>query len=770
MIMTPLETAQSYVSRGWSVIPVPPKKKRPVLTEWQNYRLSINELQQHFNGKRQNIGVLLGVASNGLADADLDCPEAVTLAPKFLPATNAIFGRASNRNSHWLYYSDVPATVNFNDPTFVKGRGKKENKARLLEVRSTGGQTVFPNSVHESGEPIKWEEEGEPSVIDASELISSAKRLAAACLLVRHYPREGIRQDALMALAGGLLRLGWDEQKTASFIETICNEVGDEETRLRIKTVCHTARKQKGGNKTTGFPKLATLIDKRVVERLREWLALPNQCTAQTDGTTISSKPTRQSPKKRASQGKRLLDLAEDIELFHAPDGKPYATVEINGYVETVPLKSQQFRDLLSQRFYKSEDTTPSAQGLQEALSVLSARARFSGAENKVNIRVAEHEGGLFLDLCDVRRQVVKIAPHNWHVIQSQDCPIKFRRTRGMLALPEPQHGGSLDLLWRLINVRDADRVLIAGYLISTLRPDRPFPLLALHGEQGSAKTTTARMIRNLVDPNAAGLRSEPRDTRDLAIAANNGWLVAYDNLSYVAGWLSDALCRLATGGGFATRELYTDDEEVIFNAMRPVLINGIEELAARPDLLDRALLISLPVIPEGRRRTEAEIWREYEAARACVLGALLDGVSAALANIEQVQISRLPRMADFAQWATAAEDALGFESGSFMRAYTGNREEANELALEASPIAAALKSFMFEHQQWSGTATKLLGLLTSHVSEAVRFHPSFPKKPNVLSNALRRVAPNLRANGINVTIKRSGSKGRTVVLEKSID
>src|SRR5262249_19798470 len=156
--------------------------------------------------------------------------------------------------------------------------------------------------------------------------------------------------------------------------------------------------------------------------------------------------------------------------------------------------------------------------------------------------------------------------------------------------------------LWEFLNVAEADRPLIAAWLVAALRPTGPFPVLCLFGEQGSAKSTTARFLRALVDPSTAPVRAEPRDPRDLAIAAGNGWAVCLDNVSHLTPQLSDALCRLSTGGGFSTRMLYCDDEECIFQAQRPAIVNGIAEVAERPDLLDRSLMVCLPTIRERRR------------------------------------------------------------------------------------------------------------------------------------------------------------------------
>jgi hypothetical protein len=244
-------------------------------------------------------------------------------------------------------------------------------------------------------------------------------------------------------------------------------------------------------------------------------------------------------------------------------------------------------------------------------------------------------------------------------------------------------------------------------------------------------------------------------------ISAQAGWILAFDNLSYLPQWLSDAFCRLATGGGFATRELYSDSEEVIFDAQRPVLFTGIEDVAVSGDLLDRSIRLSLPTIPEKQRKPESVFWKEFEAARPRILGALLTVVSAALRNQASVKLDRLPRMADFAVWVTAAEEALRWQPGTFLSVYAQNREAANELALESSLVAGSVKALV-DKEAWEGTAKELLDTLTEALSEKDAKAKEWPKTPLALSNALRRLAPNLRAAGISVEFYRERTARRT--------
>ncbi len=402
---------------------------------------------------------------------------------------------------------------------------------------------------------------------------------------------------------------------------------------------------------------------------------------------------------------------------------------------------------------------------LSAAVNLIEAKGLFEGDVHPVHVRVAEHEGNIYLDLCNDAWQVVEITPQGWEVID--EPPVRFRRSRGMLPLPMPEQGGSVDELREFLNVDEETWRLVVAWLVANLRPRGPYPLLALFAEQGSGKSTTGRLLRELVDPNAAPLRAEPHDGRDLMIAANNAWCLAYDNLSHVPPWLSDALCRLSTGGGFATRELYTDQDEVIFDSQRPVLLTSIEEVATRSDLLDRCLVVWLPAIPEESRRPEADLYAAFDKARPRILGGLLDAVVTALREVATIKLPTLPRMADFAIWATAAEPALGWEHGTFLAAYQGNRESANEVALEASCVARPLLEVLEEHGAWSGTAGELLNAIEGRVNDQVKRQNAWPKNARSMSGHLKRLAPNFRAGGWQISFHRE-AKQRLVVIERA--
>ena len=479
---------------------------------------------------------------------------------------------------------------------------------------------------------------------------------------------------------------------------------------------------------------------------------------------------------EKASQANQILQIAEDIELFHSSDRTPFARVEVDGHKENHPVNSKNFRDYLSYQFYQEDGKSPSSQALQDAINSLSGKAKFEGKTQDVNIRLAAFNEKIYLDLCNDEWQIIEIDADGYQIIEASDAPVRFRRTKAMQALPNPTTSGDLAKLKSFLNVDEKNFILILAWLVNCFRPDFPFPILLISGEQGSAKSTAAKVLRELVDPSLTPFRSSPRDERDLVIAASNSWICSFDNLSAVKNWLSDALCRISTGGGFSTRTLYSDDEETIFSSKRPIILNGISDIASRSDLLDRALLVHLEQIPETMRQAESEFWRKYEKEKPVIFSGLLTAVSSALQKLDGVKLDRLPRMADFARWATAAEQALGLKKGAFMAAYAQNRENAHSIVLEDSILAEVLQEFFDKkatggkYKQASILLKDFLTELKDTAGETRIKNEDFPKSPKGLRNQIERINPNLREIGIFITFHgRTGgnaSKGASLSLD----
>ena len=371
----------------------------------------------------------------------------------------------------------------------------------------------------------------------------------------------------------------------------------------------------------------------------------------------------------------------------------------------------------------------------------------------------------MLIDLADDRWRVLEVTAAGWRVLDRS--PVPFVRRAGMAPLPEPQRGGSVAELGDFLNVGDADFRLVVAWLLGALGGSGPFPVLVLQAEQGAGKSTAGRVLRALVDPADVPLKAPPRNADDWAIAALVSYLLALDNLSGLTNEQSDMLCRLATGAGISKRRLYTDLDEVQFHLCRPVLLNGIDAIATRPDLADRSLVVTLPTIPAARRRQEATFWSAFESARPRLLGALLDVVAGALKCSGNAPPPDLPRMADFAAWVCAAEPALGWPKGTFLDAYRSNIAGAAEAAVEASPVGVAVLALLEQHPEGvKYNATGLMPRLEQAAPDWAPRSPAWPRSPRGLTDSLRRLTAPLRQLGIEIFEDRD-AKGRWITIQK---
>jgi hypothetical protein len=466
----------------------------------------------------------------------------------------------------------------------------------------------------------------------------------------------------------------------------------------------------------------------------------------------------RQRSNGRQTQAQVLIEIAteDDIELFHAEDGTGYADIFVDGHRETWALKGRGFRRWLCRAYYQSTGGAPNSDAMSTAMGIIEARAQFDGEMRPVFLRLAAVGSSIYLDLCDPVWRAIEISEDGWHIVDVP--PVRFRRTAGMLPLPEPLRGGRIDELRNYIRVDDDGYVLLVSWLLAVLRGQGPYPILGFTGEQGTGKSLTAGMLRRLVDPNTAPLRSLPRDTRELFVTAINGHVLVFDNLSSIPPDMADALCRLSTGGGFSARALYTDSDEVLFDGQRPIAMTSITDVASRSDLADRLVIVRLEMIPEEERRTEVELRATFEQAVPRLLGALLDVVAHGLVQLPHTRLNRYPRMADYAQWISACETAI-WHAGMHLAAYEANRAEAVDIVVDADPVATTLRRHMEGRAEWTGTATDLLGALTG-LADHVSRGRQWPASPRALAGQLTRLAPALRRVGIFMDHRRQGRAG----------
>jgi hypothetical protein len=442
-------------------------------------------------------------------------------------------------------------------------------------------------------------------------------------------------------------------------------------------------------------------IEARADELLR--VATSRKSQGESVGAGIQTHTDEGKPHPQAAV---LIDIGHTHELFHDHGGDAYAKVNTGTRTAVLAINSAEYREVLGREYYRLTGRGANRNAVSDAVATLSAIARFDGVEEPVYLRVADTAAGIEIDLGDDTGDAAIVTKEGWRI---GTPTVNFRRSGKPLPLPRPTIA-EFSLIWRHINVAEEDRPLIAAWLLAALRSCGPYPILLLIGEQGTGKTATSRALKRLTDPSAVMLRPPPREDRDLQVAAIASWTVALDNLSGLNPQLSDCLCRIATGGGFAARKLYSDTDETLIEIQRPVIINGIDDIASRPDLADRCLHLLLP--PLVSRKTESEMSSGFQDDAPAIFAAILDGLALAIKDHATVRLAKLPRMADFATWAAAGVPALGFTADEFSTAYTRNRDHLADLAVDASPVASSLVLFMAARDTWTGSSAELLGRL----------------------------------------------------------
>jgi hypothetical protein len=573
--------------------------------------------------------------------------------------------------------------------------------------------------------------------------------------------------DRLQVVAGGWIAACPAHQDDgASLSITQINEYGD--VTIRCNQGCSAGTVEGALN----------IPDSQQIENLDGSFDICTPRPPRTSSSSAKGISPRKDDEKNKSDVKKLLELVQDAECFPSQYGEPYISILINGHHENYPIDRKDFEWYLNGKFYRAnEERTPSAEDFRSAIKQLSAKARFGSKARTVYVRVAKDVDSVYIDLGDAEWQAIKVTADRWGIIF--DPPVVFRRPAGMLPLPSPTPGASLSELREYLYLgSDYDWKLIVSWLLASVSGITPYPILIMIGPQGSAKSTNAKILRNIVDPGIAPLRSTPHDERDLIISAKNGCVLAFDNISGLQPFLADAFCRLATGGGYGTRRLYTDSDEALFSGARPICLNGIEPVSDRADLLDRAIVLELPPMSDHKRRTEQELFARFTEAWPRILAALLDALVVGLRNLPSTKLNSPPRMADFATLVVAAEPALPWASGGFLEAYGANRRDAMESSVEDEPVVHAVeKYFGLEEvddsqsnpQQLIGTPAQIMGVLTMiAASESGSRPPDWPKSVAQFSIKLRRIALGMRARGFDVEFKKTNG-ARLIYIRRTV-
>lgn len=462
-------------------------------------------------------------------------------------------------------------------------------------------------------------------------------------------------------------------------------------------------------------------------------------------------------PEPPDSQSELIVKLAlENFRIGRSDSDEPFA-VRRDGPNIALMFRgsSDAMRATLAREFRRRYGRVPNASAMSDALTTLHGEALECTPE-PLHLRLARHDGAIVLDLGTPDGAVVMMWPGRWEVRETS--PVLFRRTALTGALPMPEPHGDLDCLREILNVREDYLPLVKGILVASLIPDIPHPVVLLNGEQGTGKTTCATFVTGLFDPSPAPVRSPPRDPEQWAVAAAGSYAVVLDNISAIPPWLSDALCKASTGDGWLRRRLYTDGEIAVLSFRRVVFLTSIDTGALRGDLGDRLVSVVLERIDDAHRIPEAEIQRRYRDRLPELMGGLFDLVCRVLKQLETLEPSPLPRMADFGRVLLAVDRELGTDS---MAKFLGQRDLFASDVLDDDPIGLPLIALLEKQHEFVGNMKELDALLRQQGDPG----PGWPKTARGLSGAIRRLAPALSRRGIEVIPPAANDRTRRYTL-----
>jgi len=414
-----------------------------------------------------------------------------------------------------------------------------------------------------------------------------------------------------------------------------------------------------------------------------------------------------------------LIDFAKtDSVLFCDNQEIEYAEIKYNGHTEIYRADSVKYKSWLRKKFYYQTKSAPSKVSLETAISTIKAIASFEGDKRDVYLRVAQVDNSMYIDLCNDSWQVIKIDALGWKILD--ESPVAFTRTSNMKSLPMPIEGGDISLLLKHINIEKKDLPLAVGWLLMSLQAGPgAYPVMILNGSAGTGKTTASRMLRELVDPNKVDLLTKP-SIGDMRVIGVNNHVLAFDNLSGINPQFSDAICKIATGDNQAVRQLYTTNDEMTISIKKPCLMNGIDEIAKRGDLVSRS--VKLPLRKIKTRKTEKKVWADFVTDTPSIFGALLDGLAWSIQAMPHTQVDDLTRMADFCRLSTAASAAYGWFDGEFMKVYKSNIKNTHVDSLESSTFASGIVKMFDKEDEFHGRPIELLERLEEryYVSDKV--------------------------------------------------
>ncbi len=455
--------------------------------------------------------------------------------------------------------------------------------------------------------------------------------------------------------------------------------------------------------------------------------------------------------------------------FFHDEDGG-YVKIPIpNGY-RICKIKSDEFQKFISLKIWKKFKRVIKGDHKKMIIDTIDSRAIFEQNGHTLHLRTAWLDKILWYDLGNGRS--VKITKDDWEIIENS--PVFFKNYPHQEKQVDPVHsdGKEIEKIFEFLNLQGNQQfqILMATYLCGVLLPHIPRPVIIVHGLQGSAKSTMLRVIKRLLDPSTLDLLTCPKNSEEVIQILSHNYLVYFDNVSEIKEWVSDNLCRACTGMAFSKRKLYTDDEDMVYQYLRAIGMNGINLVAQKPDLLDRSLIFELEPIDRSNRKDEESFWIRFENLKPQILGAVFTILSKAIALKDTIILDKRPRLADYAIWGCAIAEAVGYGQESFVIAYEANIKKQNDEALNASTVAQIVIGFMESKSEWTGPAKTLLNELTEIADEyGLKKDNSLPKSTRWLWRKIKEVKANLNTIGIDASYNDSQRPRMITLINKSL-
>jgi len=482
--------------------------------------------------------------------------------------------------------------------------------------------------------------------------------------------------------------------------------------------------------------------------------------------TNLNKTKNQNENSQNKSRSDKLIELVlnDDIELFHDTDKSGYAQIKRNGHFEYYKIRGKDFKLWLSGTYWDKYNKTANANSLSETLNVIEAKAIFDGQEHKLHNRVAKGDVGIMYDLGNWKS--ILISKEGWKLHNFLPPVFKSYSHQKDQVIPQKAEIDYIHNLFNFINIKLEDRLLFLSDLIFSYVPDLPHPILALLGDYGTAKTTAAKVFRDLVDPSTLCVLTIPSSKSELAQLADHHWVLPFDNLYTIQHWFSDALCKIVTGDGFSKRELYTDDNDIIYSFKRKCILTGINQMLSSPDVLSRTIIFHLEPIPKDKRKEESIFWQEFYREKPLILGSIFTLISETLKQLDLVKHKPYSRLPDFERWGCALALALGMKEEDFIHAYKNNIELQNKEAIEASPVAKTLLSLMEFKERWEGSPSDLLNELNP-IAEELKYDidRKYPRDPRWLWRRLKEVKTDLYAFNIQIDHYDSCHGERTITI-----